>query len=189
MKDYKFKFFLTGKTLTVDWDFIARYFPDYNRSKAKKWRDELVKALSGQCDDKTLAKVKRHWGGSTEQMEAALDEIENQIMQEAVENFGERILEIRAMKPEEKRDTPEFKENWASLSKCMPYGLGHEVVYISLKVPYTFCAPFGALWLLWKVDPTEGKMRDSDPLHCEIEEVLTLHYQKGGVKTTGQKNG
>ena len=77
----------TGKILDMSYDFIMAYYPEYDHADEIAWEDDLECALSGDCDDEKLARVKAQWGDTTEELEAAHDELLAGIRQRAYENF------------------------------------------------------------------------------------------------------
>lgn len=77
----------TGEIISMDWDFIVEHYPDYDHSDEIGWEDDLECVLSGDCDDEKLARVKRQWGETTEELEAAQDELLKGIQRKAYENY------------------------------------------------------------------------------------------------------
>ncbi|MCM1142622.1 MAG: hypothetical protein NC453_28965 [Muribaculum sp.] len=89
----------SGETITVDWDFIIEYYPGYHNSNTIAWEDDLDCALSGDCDDEKLARIKRDWGETREELEKAHDELYDEIVRDAIENYKKQCYEQTMEKP------------------------------------------------------------------------------------------
>lgn len=77
----------TERTILVDWDFIMKYYPGYDHSDTIAWEDDLECALSGDCDDEKLARIKRDWGETREDWENAHYELYSEIVRDAIRNY------------------------------------------------------------------------------------------------------
>lgn len=77
----------TGEILSMNWDFIIENYPNYYQSDIIAQEDDLECALSGDCDDEKLARIKRDWGETREEWEKAQDELLKEIQQRAYENY------------------------------------------------------------------------------------------------------
>lgn len=97
---YQFECPLTGRTIEIDWEFIMEYYPHYYRSDTIAWEDDLDCALSGDCDDEKLARVKRDWGETREEWEKAHDELYDEIVRDAIENYKRQCYEQSMEKPD-----------------------------------------------------------------------------------------
>lgn len=168
---------VSKKTIHVDWDFITEYNPDYFHANEIAWEDDLDCALSDECDDEKLDRIKEEWGETREEWEKAHDQLYMEICQEAMSCYKRRLTKISNMTQKEQKDTQDFKSKWVLLHKEIADDINSKEIYIHRKQPYTFCSAESGDWKFWRINPTLGCMPIKDLCQCTIAHLLNFQYQ------------
>ncbi|MCM1222546.1 MAG: hypothetical protein NC548_49560, partial [Lachnospiraceae bacterium] len=64
-----------GNIQFMSFEFIQKYFPDYDHSDIIAWEDNLYCAITGECVDEKLERIKRAWGNTMEELELQHEEL------------------------------------------------------------------------------------------------------------------
>lgn len=99
MESHQFQCPISGKTITVDWDFIMEYYPNYYHSDTIAWEDDLDCVLSGEYNEEKFTRVKRDWGETREEWEKAHDELYDEIVRDSIDNYKKQCYEQTLEKP------------------------------------------------------------------------------------------
>lgn len=74
-------------TLGDTFDFICKYFPDYEHCNAAAWLDDLDCIIDGECHEEKIERVTSEWGSDPEWWAIERDRIYSELLQGAIKNY------------------------------------------------------------------------------------------------------
>lgn len=78
---------VTDKVISMDWEFVMRYYPNYEHADEIGWEDDLYCFLYDHCDEEKEKRVKYQWGETEEELIEAHNELLTEIQERAYENY------------------------------------------------------------------------------------------------------
>lgn len=74
-------------TLGNTFDFICKYYPNYERADEVAWLDDLDCIINGECDEEKTERVTSDWGSDPDVWESERDRIYSELLQGAIKNY------------------------------------------------------------------------------------------------------
>lgn len=74
-------------TLGETFDFICKYYPDYERSETVACLDDLDCLIEGECDEEKTERITSEWGSDPDWWQIERDRIYSELLHGAVANY------------------------------------------------------------------------------------------------------